>query len=81
MDSAPAGTIMTFCDFQITKVLAESEANLGFESTQSDVTPDGFYVGGSNFNIDLTKPFINAPYNTMESVYSDDVPDDANDPR
>jgi hypothetical protein len=81
MDSAPKGTVMTFCDFVITKILPESEANLGFESTQSDITPDKFYVGGSHFNVDLTKPFVNAPHNTMQSMYSTDVPDDANDPR
>jgi hypothetical protein len=80
-DTAPPGTVVYVTDFRVTKILAESEANLGTESTQTDVTPDGFYVGGSHFNVDLTSAVVNEPHGTVRTSFSDDVPAAANDPR
>ena len=76
-DSLPTGTVVNFCDFHITKILPESEANLGYESTQDDITPDRFYVGGSNFNIPLTATcpsraeVLKEPIKTRWSKYDD----------
>ena len=80
VDAAPAGFTVLIADLSITKVLQESEANLGRENTRINVTPSGFYVGGMNENKNLTTPYIN-PQSTMTSVFSDDVPEFASDPR
>lgn len=75
-------------DFAVTKLYQESEVNLGLESTRTDVTPPGFIVAGHHQSVNLTQPvtFNEGLHGTVASgystsVYSDDIPAAASDPR